>query len=392
MRWRFALLLCLSAAALVAQESFEAEFHRGLLALNGNDLAQARQSLENASRLKPDNALVWAALAQTYLHSKETKPANEAAQRAATLAPADPAVEHALALFYSETGDFKQAADWERRFAASSAADPQAPARAAELSLRAGEAGQAILWAQKAGRPNLLGHAYAAANQPEDAVREFRKAVEGDPKVEAFVFDLGQIELRMGDFSGALATFGQGRQRFPASAQMHLAYGVAAYGQRRFTDAIDAFLEVTRIDPSIEQPYVFLARMLDQAGDRLPRIVAAYDAWEKAEPRNYLPACLYAKALGAAGSDPSKIEAELRRSVQLDDRYWQSHFELGMLLARRREWPAAAAELARSVELNPTNAPAHFQLARVYDKLGKPDLAQAERAEHQRLTAVETGP
>lgn len=392
MRWRFALLLCLSAAALVAQESFEAEFRRGLLALNGNDLAQARQSLENASRLKPDNALVWAALAQTYLHSKETKPANEAAQRAATLAPADPAVEHALALFYSETGDFKQAADWERRFAASSAADPQAPARAAELSLRAGEAGQAILWARKAGRPNLLGHAYAAANQPEDAVREFRKAVEGDPKVEAFVFDLGQIELRMGDFSGALATFGQGRRRFPASAQMHLAYGVAAYGQRRFTDAIDAFLEVTRIDPSIEQPYVFLARMLDQAGDRLLRIVAAYDAWEKAEPRNYLPACLYAKALGAAGSDPAKIEAELRRSVQLDDRYWQSHFELGMLLARRREWPAAAAELARSVELNPTNAPAHFQLARVYDKLGKPDLAQAERAEHQRLTAAETGP
>ena len=369
MRWWFALL-CLSAAALAAQESFEAEFRRGLLALNSNDLAQARQSLENASRLKPDNALVWAALAQTYLHGKETKPANQAAGRAAALAPANPAVEHALALFYSETGDFKQAADWEGRFAASGAADPQAPARAA----------------------NFLGHAYAAANRPEDALREFRKAVEADPKTEAFVFDLGQLELQKGDFSAALITFDRGRRRFPASAQMQLAYGVAAYGQRRFADAIDAYLEVTRIDPSIEQPYVFLARMLDQAGDRLPRIVAAYAAWEKAEPRNYLPACLYAKALGAAGSDPAKIEAELRRSIQLNDHYWESHYQLGLLLIGRREWQAAAAELARSVELNPKNTPAHFQLARAYDRLGKPDLAQAERAEHQRLTAAETGP
>jgi tetratricopeptide (TPR) repeat protein len=363
-------LLCLSAAALAAQESFEAEFRRGLLALNGNDLAQARQSLENASRLKPDNALVWAALAQTYLHGNQTKAANEAAQRAATLAPANPAVEHALAVFYSETGDFKQAADWEGRFAASGAADPQAPARAADF----------------------LGHAYAVANRLEDAVREFRKAVESDPKAESFVFDLGQTELQKGDFSAAFATFDRGRQRFPASAQMQLAYGVAAYGQRRFTDAIDAFLEVTRIDPSIEQPYVFLARMLDQAGDRLPRIVAAYASWEKAEPRNYLPACLYAKALAAAGSDPAKIEAELRRAIQLNDRYWESHYELGLVLAGRREWQAAAEELARSVELNPKNAPAHFQLARAYDKLGKADLAQAERAEHQRLTAAETGP
>lgn len=382
----------------MSQESFEAEFRRGLLALKGNDLVQARQSLENASRLKPDNALVWAALAQTYLHGQEVKRAGEAAQRAATLAPADPAVNHALAMFYSETGDFAQAADWERRFASSTVADPMAAARAAELSLRAGEPEQAILWAKTAlergdtaALHHLLGQAHAAANQPEAAVRELRRAVERDPKVEEYVFDLGQMQLRRGEFPGAFATFDQGRQRFPASAQLELACGVAAYGQRRFTEAIDAFLRAARLDPSVEQPYVFLARILDQAGDRLPRIVAAYAAWEKAEPRNHLPPCLYAKALGAVEGDPAKIEAELRRSIQLNDRYWESHFELGMLQAKKGEWRAAAAELSRSIELNPKNAPAHFQLARAYEKLGQRDLAQAERAEHQRLTAAETG-
>ena len=398
MRLALALWACVLAVPLAAQESFEAEFRRGLLALNGNDLAQARQSLEDASRLKPDNALVWAALAQTYLRSREIKQANEAARRAAVLAPSDPAAERALALFYSETGDFAEAAAWERRFASSPAADPQAPTRAAELSLQAGDAAQAIAWAKRAldrgasaGAHHLLGQAYAAANRPEEATREFRSAAEGDPSVEAFVFDLGQMQLRRGDFSGAFATFDQARQRFLASAQIQLAYGVAAYGERRFGDAIDAFLRVIRIDPSVEQPYVFLGRMLDQAEDRLPQVVAAYAAWAKAEPGNYLAACLHAKALSAATGDPAPIEAELRRSIGLNDGYWESHFELGVLMVRQQQWQTAAAELARSIELNPKNAPAHFQLARAYDKLGQPERAQAERAEHERLTAAETG-
>jgi len=371
---------------------------RGLVALNGNDLAQARQSLESASRLQPENPAVWAALAQTYLRSREPALAGEAAARAARLAPAGSPVNHALAMYYSETGDLAKAADAERQYASGKGADPQAAARAADLSLRAGQAQQAIEWATAAlargstpALHHLLGQAYAAANRPAPAVRELRAAVESDPKVEQFVFDLGQTQLRAGDFTGALATFDLGRRRFPSSAQIALAYGVAAYGRRRFTEAIDAFLAVIRLDPSVEQPYVFLARLLDQAQDRLPRVVAAYAAWEKAEPRNPLPPCLYAKALGAAGEDAAKIEAELRRSIDLNEAYWESHFELGVLLEKRGDWRTAAAELSRSIQLNPTHAPAHFQLARAYDKLGQRELAEAERAEHERLTAAETG-
>jgi predicted Zn-dependent protease len=360
----FVFLPVVLAGALAAQ-SFEDEFRRGLLALSGNDLAQARQSLENASRAKPDNAMVWAALAQTYLRGHESTLANEAAGRASRLSTADSPVNHALAMFYSETGDFTKAADAERQFASSKGADAESASSAASLSLRAGERDQALRWA--------------------------RTAVERDPHKEAFAFDLGQMQLRSGDFAGAAATLEKACQRFPDSAQLQLAFGVAAYGQRRFADAIDAFLRVTMIDRAVEQPYVFLARILAQAGDRLPQVLASFAAWEKAEPGNYLAVCLHAKALDAAAGDPVEIEAKLRRSIQLNDGYWESHFELGVLLAKNREWKQAAAELSRSIELNPKVAAAHFQLARAYDKLGDPERARAERAEHQRLTAAETG-
>jgi len=394
---RLAFVLSIWASSLAAQESFETEFRRGLVALAGNNLAAARRDLEDAALQQPANGLVWAALAQTYRRAGEADLANKAAARADASADANPAVEHALALYYAEAGDFSRAAGAERRFAASRAADHQAATRAAELSLRAGDATQAMQWAKTALQHDdtaalhyILSQAYAAANQTLDGLRELRNAVERDPGNETYVAELGEKELRRGDFTAALATLGNGRRHFPNSAQIALSYGVAAYGERRFSDAIDAFLTVIRIDPSVEQPYVFLSRLLDQAGERLPQITAAYAAWERTAPANCLPACLHAKALSAAGANPAAIEADLRRSIALNSGYWESHFELGVLLAKSGRWEEAAAELARGIELNPKHAAAHFQLARVYEKLGKTDLAKAERAKHQQLTAAET--
>ena len=382
---------------LSAQETFESELRRGLLALNGSDLVEARRHLENASRLESNNPVVWAALAQTYLRANDRVNAEAAADRAAKLATTNPAVEHALATFYSETGDLGKAAAAERRYASSKGADPQAAVRAADLSLRAGEAELAIQWGQNALRQadtadlhHLMGEAYAAINRPDDAIREFRDAVERNRQSWTYVFDLGKAQLRHGDFRGAQTTFNQGRERFPRNAQIQLAYGVAAYGQRQFSDAIDAFLRVIRIDPSVEQPYVFLSRILDHAGERLSEVVAAFAAWELAEPGNSLAACLHAKALSAASADSAVVEAKLRHSIQLNSDYWEAHFELGALLLKKRDWSQAAAELSRSIALNPNIAAAHFQLARAYERLGKPELAKAERAEHQRLTTAET--
>jgi tetratricopeptide (TPR) repeat protein len=131
---------------------------------------------------------------------------------------------------------------------------------------------------------------------------------------------------------------------------------------------------------------VFLGRILDHAGERLPRVIAAYAAWEKKDPDNYLPVFLHAKALAAASGPPSpQIEAELLRSIHLNGSFWESHLELGVLLAQRADWQAAAGQLSRSIELNPRSIRAHYQLARVYQRQGNLELARKERAEYERL-------
>jgi tetratricopeptide (TPR) repeat protein len=393
-----ALVACLLLPlAGPARPPAQDDLRQGLVALNNNDLVHAREFLEKAAKLDPRNALVWVALAQTYLKSGHKDMAVQAAGHAEQFGANTPPVQHALALFYAGTGDPARAAEWERRFAATPGAGAQAAANAAALSLEAGQPEEAAEWAQAALRRgdtpdahHLLGKAYQAAGRPDSALPELRRAFERAPAQEVFLSDFGQALLKHGDFAEALAILEKGQRQFPKNPQIALAYGVACYAQRRAAEAVSAFLRVIRLDPTVEQPYVFLGRILEHAGGRLPEVIASYAAWEKRAPENYLPVFLHAKALAASSNpDAAEIETRLRRSIELNGVFWESHLELGALLSSRSKWPEAERELSRSIELNPGQSRAHYELARVYLRMGKPDLARAERAEYERLKSAE---
>src|SRR5579883_3360940 len=96
---------------------------------------------------------------------------------------------------------------------------------------------------------------------------------------DRYYFEVAQAHLERQEFAAALDNLDTGCQKFPASAQLVLARGVALYGLRRFPEAIDAFLRTIELAPDVEQPYAFLGRMLDQAEDRLPRIAQVFAAF-----------------------------------------------------------------------------------------------------------------
>jgi tetratricopeptide (TPR) repeat protein len=388
------LLWC---CASPAQPSGDADLRQGLIALGKGDLAGARKFLESAAKRDPRSGVVWVALAQTYLRSGQKDAAAQAAGRAEQFGGDIPPIQHALALFYAGIGDSPRASDWERRYASTPGAGVESAASAAELSLNAGQPQEALKWAQTAlGRQDtpemhhLLGMAYQATGKLDAALPELRTAAKAAPAKELFVSDYAQALLQRLDFAEALVVLDAARERFPKSPQILLSFGVACYGERRFADSVGAFLQVIRLDGSIEQPYLFLGRLLEHAGDRLPEVIGAYAAWERKAPDNYLPVFLYAKALAAASApNEAAVETKLRRSILLNDSHWESHLELGVLLLRRGSWQESARELSRSIRLNPRDASAHYHLARAYLRLGKPELAQAERAEYQRLKDAE---
>ncbi len=336
----------------------------GLLHLEHGQLAQARSELEQASKLDPSNALVWTSLVRTYSRLNQPARAQAAAAKAEQNGAGNPVVAHALAMYYSGAGQFAHAAALEAEYAQSPSADSGAAERVADLYLDAGDARAALPFAQKAW--------LAAKSDPQTA------------------FDYAQTLLQTQDFTRAAEVLESAVQSNPNNAQLTLALGVARYGQRRFPDAIAAFLKTITIDPRIPQPYVFLGRMLDQAGTAMPAIVADYRRWMTMEPKRAEPPLLLAKALVASNGATDEAEQLLRRSIALDPRNWEAYYQLGLLLSNKHEYREAATELEASIKLNPHEPMPHYHLARVYDRLGERDRANAEREMHKRLTAAST--
>jgi tetratricopeptide (TPR) repeat protein len=319
-----ALLLILAAAP-----SFEQPFRNGLLALQRNDLAEARTDLETASRMAPGNGRIWVALSQTYWKLKDGSKADSAAAKAEKLGAADPAVLSALVIFYSETGHGLQAAEAQARYA------------------------------------GLV---------PQDAGARQR--------AEQLYFEMSQPLLQKGDFGAALTILQNGADHLKDSAQIHLALGVACYGLRRFDDAAAAFLRTIAIAPEIEQPYTFLGKFLDQIPGRLPEVTKVFAAYAAANPTKAAGYFLQAKAMNAQAIDPERARRLLEKALSMDDRDAAAHFELGNALERLQSYPEAAHEFERAAQLAPDDPAVHYRLSRVYDRLGRADAAEVERERH----------
>jgi Flp pilus assembly protein TadD len=312
-------------------QSFDSAYRAGLIALGQNKLAEAESNLENAAKLAPSNARVWAALAETWTKLGKANDADRAAEKAESLGSADPLVAHALAIYYSRTSRPLKAAQLESKYAAANPSDTAAKGRAAE-------------W-------------YFAAAEPL---------------------------LKQQRFADAVAILDQAHTQVPEDAQIQLALGVAYYGLRRFEEAAAQFLKTIDLAPEERQPYVFLGKMLDQAPAALGDAGSRFAAYRKAHPDDELGYLLEARNV-----EPQKARELLQKAIEIAPNDAAAHLELGVLEERTQRFSEAAAELERAAALDAADPVTHYHLARVYDRLGRADRARAERETHAKLIAAQ---
>ncbi len=397
--------LALSAALGLAQQGgppTEALVRQGLIALQSRDVPRAQEYLERAVEQAPTEARAWIGLAQIYrilnLHAQASRHAAEAAR----LGKDEPLIQHALAMFHTDYGNWAEAAKWEEEFARGSDGDQDAYLRTvslylqADMPLQAARVGQAALEHGDSGAlHNALGKAYTIANRLKEGLRHLKLAVEVQPYEESVHYDLGYFHLRQQDFDAAKEAFLAGRKFFDKSAAIEIGLGIAAYGQRRFQQAVDHFLRAAELAPEMEQPHAFLGRLLQHSTERIAEVEERMRAFYEEHSKNHFGPFLYGQVLLArigARRDPealSNIESLLRESIERKKDFWESHYELGVLFEKKRDFRAAEEYLERAVELNPDSSKPHYRLARVYQRLGKAKEAKRERELHKRIAERE---
>jgi tetratricopeptide (TPR) repeat protein len=307
---------------------------------------------------------VWVLLAQARFGAGLKDAALEAAVKAEAGGKENPDVLHGLAFVYAEFGkDYAKAAALESQYARARKSDTAAWGRVASLYVKAGMTENAL----------------------EPATQMFLASRTPGTAVEELYFRVAQERLLKQDFEGAVVTLNKGRELLKDSAQLELALAVALYGQRKFGEAVERFLRTMEIAPDVEQSYVFVGKILEHAGGRMPELVARFRSYQQRHPDSHLGYYLAAKAIVTQGGDAQQALDLAQQAIAKKDNDPDALFLAGTLLEVRGELAEAALALERSAALR-SDAPTHYRLARVYLKLGRKQDAARERALYEKLT------
>jgi tetratricopeptide (TPR) repeat protein len=211
-----------------------------------------------------------------------------------------------------------------------------------EKSLKAQEGnGQAHL---------LLGLCYREMKQPEQAEKEFEKAVTLNPRSDVNAYFAGQQLLLDLKYDAALPYLYDAVKLNPRNAlayralgttQVHLGnYGLAEPYYRKAVEVLGDSGS-TDVGPLLDLAFVLLL-----------------------------------------GHDQAKVEEGLKlaqRAARLQPSSASAYYLLGKALMSQGRVKEAVPELVLAAQLNPHDGKPHFQLALAYDRLGEPEKARAER-------------
>jgi tetratricopeptide (TPR) repeat protein len=234
---------------------------------------------------------------------------------------------------------------------------------------------------------NLLGDALEASGDLLGAAEEYQKAAHAAP-TEEHLFDWGNNLLRLRAYVPATQVLEEAVKRFPRSARMHVALGIARYSRGAFEDAIRSFGTAADLDPDDERPYLFLGEMYGVSPELAGEVSRRLARFVEKQPGHALGQFYYAMSLwkAQAGAAPSaEVERHLKQAAALDPGLARAQFELGVLYADQRRYPEAVAALEQAVKADPKMAQAHYRLAQAYRRAGREDLAARALEAFERL-------
>ena len=195
----------------------------------------------------------------------------------------------------------------------------------------------------------------------DEALEEYRAAVELAPSVARLRHDFGSALAARGDTAGAVAQYRKALELDDTLVLTHNALGLALTDQGQFTEAFAHFEAALRVQPGLALTLNNYGVALEMAG-RLGEAMAQYQAAVQAQPDFALAHSNLGEALSKTGQ-PDEALRELRAAVQCAPGDARLRLRLAMQLERQNLFEQAAAEYRTILQLEPGHAQARARLA-----------------------------
>jgi len=167
---------------------------------------------------------------------------------------------------------------------------------------------------------------------------------------------------------------------------LHFLLGGCYMESREFAKAAPQFQKALDIDPGFTNAAMNLGRAEMELHD-YAAAAPAFERVEKLKP-TLMEAHVY---LVVAYAQLNRVDDEIRecrRVLQSVPEHFGSNLNLGRFLAKSGDLQGAIVSLQKAAEIRPTKPGPHIFLADVYEKLGRPEDAERERHEAERLGAI----
>lgn len=321
---------------------------------------QERQLLQAAER-DPRDPRAAGALGEFYLREQKWKPGADWLGKAYVLSGKNDAIEYDLAYALTQAGDLDKA-----------------QALIEELASRK----------DTPRLHSLLGDVEVRRGDLVSAAREYHRAAELEPS-EANIFELATFLLQHRKYIGALDDsikfFQYGVTQYPRSARMMIGLGVAQYAATEYDQAVRDFCSAVDLDPTDQRPIQFLGRASKVSPSLASEVDRRLEDFAQRYPQSAAANYFYALSLwerggGREGQGQDKIEVLLKRAETISPRWYEPHYQLGVLYQAQKRYPEAVREMQKAVEIDPDFYPAHYRLALLYHWVGKRSASAAEAA------------
>lgn len=213
-----------------------------------------------------------------------------------------------------------------------------------------------------------------------NAASAWEKSNSTAPLAEESRFSLAMAYVKLHLPERAMPELQTLAQSHPQSALYNYWIARLSYDEQKYEEAISRLQRVTVLDPKMTRAYDLLGLCYDYLG----RVQDAISSFSQAVQLNQLEAKpspwpnLDMAIAQMETNDLAGAEANLHDAIAHDPHSAKAHYQLGRLLEKEAKFAEAVDLLNTSAFLDPSYPDPHYLLARIYKRLGKADLANAE--------------
>lgn len=355
--------------------------------------AEAVGSMEEAVRRDPKNPSMYEGLASVYVSQNrleetitQLKKASELRAELKTDEGANPSPYYYLGCFYiirfiqkGNEEDFKEAV--------------KVLGEAVKIRPRYALAYQA------------LGTAYEKHGNADEALANYKKAAECDPKDPRYVSDMADVYFFIkNNDDAAIGLHKQALSLKPDYAMSYWKLGVIYFHKKDYAEAVKQLLDAIKYDPKFLQAYLDVATIYRLQKDYAAAVKYLMDAiaieptsavayrqmgmvyqeradadgalanFQRAveyEPQNPVNYTNMAAVYSELRHDDEAAVKQLLKAIQVDPKYVDAYSSLAEIYKRRKDYAEAARQLTTAISIAPSVPWTYKDLAKVYEADGK---------------------